>query len=186
MLFRSVVDGDFGGEPRPLTLGHEVTAFSEQYGNVFVYTPWGCGECRFCATGSEMICPDSHEAGLFDQGGYAEYMLVPHRRYIFPLGGIVVPIIIYLVKSESPTIRAIARQAILLNLTAFALICAGIVFFFTVLLIPAVILGWMVLAIAAVALPVIGAIRASEGRFYRYPVVGSNPERPLAASSVVS
>jgi hypothetical protein len=28
------------------------------------------------------------------------------------------------VKSESPTIRAIARQAILLNLTAFALICA--------------------------------------------------------------
>ncbi len=106
--------------------------------------------------------------------------------YIFPLGGIVVPIIIYLVKSESPTIRAIARQAILLNLTAFALICAGIVFFFTVLLIPAVILGWMVLAIAAVALPVIGAIRASEGRFYRYPVVGSNPERPLAASSVVS
>ena len=33
-----------------------------------------------------MICPDSHEAGLFDQGGYAEYMLVPHRRYIFPLG----------------------------------------------------------------------------------------------------
>ena len=81
-----VVDGDFGGEPRPLTLGHEVTAFSEEHGNVFVYTPWGCGECRFCATGSEMICPQSHEAGLFDQGGYAEYMLVPHRRYIFPLG----------------------------------------------------------------------------------------------------
>lgn len=81
-----VVDGDFGSEPRPLTLGHEVTAFSEEHGNVFVYTPWGCGSCRFCATGSEMICPDSHEAGLFDQGGYAEYMLVPHRRYIFPLG----------------------------------------------------------------------------------------------------
>ena len=81
-----VVDGDFGSEPRPLTLGHEVTAFSEEHGDVFVYTPWGCGECRFCATGSEMICPKSHEAGLFDQGGYAEYMLVPHRRYIFPLG----------------------------------------------------------------------------------------------------
>ncbi|MFM8612825.1 MAG: alcohol dehydrogenase catalytic domain-containing protein [Actinomycetota bacterium] len=81
-----VVDGDFGSEPRPLTLGHEVTAFSEEHGDVFVYTPWGCGDCRFCATGSEMICPRSHEAGLFDQGGYAEYMLVPHRRYIFPLG----------------------------------------------------------------------------------------------------
>ncbi len=81
-----VVDGAFGDKPRPLTLGHEVTGWTEEHGNVFVYTPWGCGTCRFCATGSEMICPDSHEAGLFDQGGYADYMLVPHRRYIFPLG----------------------------------------------------------------------------------------------------
>ena len=81
-----VVDGDFGDKPRPLTLGHEVTGWTEELGNVFVYTPWGCGECRFCAAGCEMICPDSHEAGLFDQGGYADYMLVPHRRYIFPLG----------------------------------------------------------------------------------------------------
>jgi propanol-preferring alcohol dehydrogenase len=81
-----VVDGDFGDKPRPLTLGHEVTGWTEEHGNVFVYTPWGCGDCRFCAAGCEMICPDSHEAGMFDQGGYADYMLVPHRRYIFPLG----------------------------------------------------------------------------------------------------
>jgi len=81
-----VVDGDFGDKPRPLTLGHEVTGWTEEHGNVFVYTPWGCGHCRFCAAGTEMICPDSHEAGMFDQGGYAEHMLVPHRRYIFPLG----------------------------------------------------------------------------------------------------
>jgi len=81
-----VVDGAFGDKPRPLTLGHEVTGWTEEHGNVFVYTPWGCGTCRFCATGSEMICPDSHEAGMLDQGGYADYMLVPHRRYIFPLG----------------------------------------------------------------------------------------------------
>jgi propanol-preferring alcohol dehydrogenase len=81
-----VVDGDFGDKPRPLTLGHEVTGFTEEHGNVFVYTPWGCGTCRFCTAGSEMICPDSHEAGLFDQGGYADYMLVPHRRYIYAMG----------------------------------------------------------------------------------------------------
>jgi propanol-preferring alcohol dehydrogenase len=81
-----VVDGDFGDKPRPITLGHEVTGWTEQDGNVFVYTPWGCGSCRFCAQGMEMICPDSHEAGLFDQGGYAEYMLIGSRRYLFPLG----------------------------------------------------------------------------------------------------
>ena len=68
------VDGDFGDKPRPLTLGHEVTGWTEEHRNVFVYTPWGCGDCRFCAAGCEMICPDSHEAGMFDQGGYADYM----------------------------------------------------------------------------------------------------------------
>src|SRR5919197_1096714 len=33
-----------------------------------------------------MICPDGKEAGLFQDGGYAEYVRVPARRYIYPLG----------------------------------------------------------------------------------------------------
>lgn len=99
--------------------------------------------------------------------------------YILPLGGIIVPIIIWMVKSESPMIRAIAKQAILLNLAVFSLACAGFVLFFTILLIPAVIVGWVVIGLAAIALPIIGAVRASEGTFYRYPVVGSTPDMPL-------
>lgn len=82
-----VVEGFFApATPFPMILGHEVTAEVEGLGNVLVYTPWGCGSCRFCAAGEEMICPDSHEAGLLDDGGYAEYMLVPARRYLFPIG----------------------------------------------------------------------------------------------------
>jgi len=81
-----VVDGAFGSKPRPMTLGHEVTGSTEEHGNVFVYTPWGCGSCRFCDARMEMICPNSREAGLFGDGGYAEHMLVPFRRYLFPLG----------------------------------------------------------------------------------------------------
>ncbi|MEI6246521.1 MAG: DUF4870 domain-containing protein [Acidobacteriota bacterium] len=96
--------------------------------------------------------------------------------YIFPLGGIVVPIFIYLTKSDSPVIRAIARQAILLNLTVFALACAGVALFFTILLIPAVIVGWVVLGFAALGLPIIGAIKAADGTYYRYPVVGATPD----------
>ncbi len=34
--------------PLPLVLGHEIVAEDEQLGNVLVYAPWGCGECRFC------------------------------------------------------------------------------------------------------------------------------------------
>ena len=95
--------------------------------------------------------------------------------YIIPFGGVLVPIIIWMVKKDEPIIVAIARQAILLNLIAFALIVAGIVLLLTIILIPVVILGWCVLGVAAVALPIVGAIKANGGTFYRYPVVGSNP-----------
>lgn len=103
--------------------------------------------------------------------------------YIFPLGGIVVPIFIYLTKSDSPVIRAIARQAILLNLTVFALACAGVVLFFTILLIPAVIVGWVVLGLAALGLPIVGAIKAADGNYFRYPVVGTTPDVPTVTSA---
>ena len=96
--------------------------------------------------------------------------------YIVPFGGVLVPIIIWMVKSDSPVIRSIAKQAILLNLVVFLLVCAGFVFFLTILLIPAVILGWVILGLAAVALPIVGAIKAADGNYYRYPVVGVTPD----------
>lgn len=102
--------------------------------------------------------------------------------YIVPLGGIIVPILIWMTKKDSPVIASIAKQAILLNLTVFLLICAGVVLFFTVILIPVVILAWVALGLAAVALPIIGAIRANDGRYYRYPVIGVTPDQVAAAS----
>lgn len=95
--------------------------------------------------------------------------------YIIPFGGILVPIIIWMVKKDAPVIAAIAKQAILLNLVVFALFVVGVVLFITIILIPAVILGWCVLGIAAIALPIVGAIKANGGLFYRYPVVGTTP-----------
>lgn len=80
-----VVENLFGSE-LPLVLGHEIVAEDEQLGNVLVYTPWGCGECRFCRASEEMICPDAREAGIFRDGGYAEYVRVPARRYLYPIG----------------------------------------------------------------------------------------------------
>jgi propanol-preferring alcohol dehydrogenase len=80
-----VAEGFFGSE-LPLVLGHEIVAEDEELGNVLVYAPWGCGQCRFCRASEEMICPDGREAGLFQDGGYAEYMRVPARRYLYPIG----------------------------------------------------------------------------------------------------
>ena len=80
-----VADGQFGS-PLPLVPGHEVTGVHATLGPVMVYAPWGCRRCELCATGHEMICPDSAEAGLFQDGGYAEQMRVPHLEYLNPLG----------------------------------------------------------------------------------------------------
>jgi uncharacterized Tic20 family protein len=63
---------------------------------------------------------------------------------------VIVPIIIWVVKSEEPVVSSIAKQA--------------------------VILFWFALGIVAVALPVIGALKANQGEYYRYPVVGIAPD----------
>ena len=82
-----VVDGVYPS-PLPLVLGHEVTGVHPELGPVIVYAPWGCGRCRFCLAGEEMLCPDGREAGIFADGGYAEAMAVPDARYLHPLDGL--------------------------------------------------------------------------------------------------
>jgi alcohol dehydrogenase, propanol-preferring len=80
-----VVEHLYGSE-LPLVLGHEIVAADDRLGNVLVYAPWGCGECRFCRASEENICPGAREAGLYQDGGYAEYVRVPARRYLYPIG----------------------------------------------------------------------------------------------------
>jgi len=95
--------------------------------------------------------------------------------YIIPLGGVIVPIVIWIVKSESRVISSIAKQALLLNVAVFVTACALLLLFFTVIMIPVSILGWIVVGLAAVVLPIVGAIRAADGTYYRYPVIGVRP-----------
>lgn len=96
--------------------------------------------------------------------------------YIIPCGGVLVPIIIWAVKGESRVIRAIAKQALILNVMVFLSAAAAAVLLLTVILIPLVILFWICLGIAAIALPIVGAVRASDGIYYRYPLVGVRPD----------
>jgi len=92
--------------------------------------------------------------------------------YILPLGGVIVPIIILVVKGESRVISTIAKQALLLNVVIFLAGLAGFVLFLTIILIPLVIVYWIALALVAIALPIVGALKANEGNYYQYPVVG--------------
>jgi uncharacterized Tic20 family protein len=95
--------------------------------------------------------------------------------YVIPLGGVVVPIVIWAVKKDSPIVSSIAKQAILLNVVVFLCVAASAILWITVLLIPVVVLFWIALGIAALVLPIVGAIRAFDGSYYRYPVVGVSP-----------
>ena len=92
--------------------------------------------------------------------------------YLIPFGGILIPVAIWVVKKESAVISTIAKQAVLLNIMVFVLILVTAVLWITVILIPLVILFWIALGIVAVVLPIIGAIKASDGRYYKYPVIG--------------
>jgi propanol-preferring alcohol dehydrogenase len=96
---------DFTGglpwEP-PFTLGHENAGWVHAVGEgvtglepgtaVAVYGPWGCGTCERCLLGVETYCENPAGApipggggGLGLDGGMAEYMLVPHPRFLVPL-----------------------------------------------------------------------------------------------------
>jgi uncharacterized Tic20 family protein len=80
-----------------------------------------------------------------------------------------------MVKKDSAVVAGIAKQAILLNVIVFLLVVVTAVLWITIILIPVVILFWIALAVGAIALPIVGAIKASEGTYYRYPWVGLAP-----------
>jgi alcohol dehydrogenase, propanol-preferring len=82
-----VVDGAYPS-PMPLVLGHEVTGMHPELGPVIVYAPRGCGSCRMCARGLEMMCPTGTEIGLFQDGGYTDRLAVSRREYLHPLGSL--------------------------------------------------------------------------------------------------
>src|SRR5262245_1113387 len=79
--------------------------------------------------------------------------------YIVPLGGVIVPIIIWAVKRDSAVISSIAKQALLLNVIVFLLVAATAILWLTIILIPAVVMFWIVLAVVALALPIIAALK---------------------------
>jgi propanol-preferring alcohol dehydrogenase len=81
-----VVEGRWPHVGLPRVLGHEIVGEDDRLGRVMVYAPWGCGECAFCRRTEEQICPEVAEAGVFQDGGYAEYVLVPSRRFLYPIG----------------------------------------------------------------------------------------------------
>jgi D-arabinose 1-dehydrogenase-like Zn-dependent alcohol dehydrogenase len=84
------------GMKLPVTLGHEnvgeVVAVGPdvkgvKVGQRMLADPWiGCGTCAVCLRGDDNLCRAMKSLGVFSNGGYADYMMVPHPRYLFDIG----------------------------------------------------------------------------------------------------
>ena len=90
-----VIDGELAEPKLPLVLGHQVVGVVDALGpgvedialgdRVGVpWLGWTCGECAFCTTGRENLCPRARFTGYQLDGGYAE-MLVADARSCFPV-----------------------------------------------------------------------------------------------------
>jgi uncharacterized Tic20 family protein len=103
--------------------------------------------------------------------------------YLIPLGGVMVPIILWIVKRDSPVISSIAKQALVLNVVVFLLVSITLPLWITLILIPVILVFWAALGLAAVALPIVGAVKAFDGAYFRYPVVGIAPSTGTPGST---
>ncbi len=79
----------------PMVLGHQVVGrivetgkdatkhkIGDRVGVAWIFS--ACGQCEFCRSGNENLCPDFKATGRDAFGGYAEYMTVP-EDFVFPI-----------------------------------------------------------------------------------------------------
>ena len=78
------------GVKYPVTPGHEIVGTVDAIGDdvsnvskgddVLVF-PWiGCGKCPACKVGDENLCDTPKSLGVFQDGGYSDYALVPNSQ----------------------------------------------------------------------------------------------------------
>jgi propanol-preferring alcohol dehydrogenase len=90
----------------PVTLGHEIAGTVQEIspqspqasfsaskitkGDRVVVYPWiGCGSCRKCQIGLENLCEgESRFLGIYLDGGFSDYVVVPNSRYLARAEGI--------------------------------------------------------------------------------------------------
>ena len=84
------------GATLPRGLGHEILgevvevgpdAEGASKGDRRVVFPWlGCGKCWRCEREEDTLCANQRSLGVYQNGGFSEYVLVPHPKYLVDYG----------------------------------------------------------------------------------------------------
>jgi D-arabinose 1-dehydrogenase-like Zn-dependent alcohol dehydrogenase len=88
------------GVQLPAALGHEVYGRIEDFGpdsgltdadrdRLVIVFPWlGCGECEYCTSGRDNMCPAQNGIGVQQPGGHAEKIVVREPKFLLDAAGI--------------------------------------------------------------------------------------------------
>ncbi len=89
------VEGDLQLPRLPVVPGHQIVGtvlargpgaerFQEGARVGVPWLGWSCGECDFCRSGLENLCPKAEFTGLHRDGGYATHV-VAHEAFVYPI-----------------------------------------------------------------------------------------------------
>jgi propanol-preferring alcohol dehydrogenase len=81
-----LLDGEVDVPRPPRILGHQIVGEVAGEGRRvgIPWLGWTCGECRYCRSGRENLCPRARFTGRDIDGGFAGYA-VADERYCFPI-----------------------------------------------------------------------------------------------------
>lgn len=80
-----IIDGELLPKTFPLILGHQIVGRTKEgtrWGAAWLFA--SCGNCPFCLSGRENLCPLAEFTGFTKPGGFAEFVSVK-REFIYPL-----------------------------------------------------------------------------------------------------
>ena len=99
--------------------------------------------------------------------------LIPLGVFLISSFGWVAALVIYLAyKDKSKFVAFHALQQLYFMATLWVLGIISVIAFFTIVGIPIAIILWVVIAVGSVAGPVIAGIKANNGEWWEYPIVG--------------
>jgi propanol-preferring alcohol dehydrogenase len=82
-----LLDGEVAINEFPRVLGHQIVGEAPDGRLVGIpWLAWTCGECCYCTSGRENLCPRARFTGCDVDGGFAEWT-VADERFCFPIPG---------------------------------------------------------------------------------------------------